>query len=590
MSTLVKFNTVAALRANTASGALAVLNGYHTIGDRGQGNVWLNTADATSSDNNGTIFADATGNRWYREVSPYLTPEYFGAVGDGSTDDQTPFDNAIATTSSAGAKILLFPMSRYYLSKGLNVGVNVTISGSYVVPEMTQYTDGYNFLALGSTIIIDGTQTITLQNGAALEGVFVHRSGMTVETQLSPMLAQLKLFSGTAVTMAGSGNSVIGCAFLGFDLAIQSFSGSGTTVRPVIERVRIDCNSGLSIQNVGDLGYINNVHCWRFYTQSLSGGPTQANKAAFQRPKTAFSYAANASGMRSHDLFAFGYATAFSVDATSVLRFFDCGSDGLDLPPNTLIGWSFTGVTTDIILYGCASSSCATSYLVNVSPDSNDELSVQFIGCSSFSPNTQNHMSVQQGNVRLHNCHFRYGSTSAGTVGLNVTTGAGKVFLHDCTFEEVTKPIAISQASYTNLDWGGNYYVNCPNMDTLPWTPRLQFGGSSTGMSYSGVGGSLSIFNGIATIYAAFGLTNAGTSTGVATLSGLPITINSAAGGGQPFIYGSMIGLTGPIIASINLGSSAIGFFEANSSGLAPITNANFSNQGYINFAITARP
>lgn len=96
-------DNVAALRAltNTVINGVIVywVIGYHTPGDGGEGFFQLNGSDTTSSDNGGTILVDASGNRWYRETGGMpLSVRWFGAYGDGSTDDTS----AIQATLNIG--------------------------------------------------------------------------------------------------------------------------------------------------------------------------------------------------------------------------------------------------------------------------------------------------------------------------------------------------------------------------------------------------------------------------------------------------------------------------------------------------------
>jgi len=76
---------------------VAITRGYSTEDDGG-GGTWIWDADSTESDNDGTIIkqtADTTG-RWVRQYDGTINVKWFGAVGDGSTDDHDAFMAALA--------------------------------------------------------------------------------------------------------------------------------------------------------------------------------------------------------------------------------------------------------------------------------------------------------------------------------------------------------------------------------------------------------------------------------------------------------------------------------------------------------------
>ncbi|SMC57628.1 hypothetical protein [Pedobacter nyackensis] len=66
--------------------------------DYGTGNWYRDLSDHTSADNTGTILVDADGNRWKRIFTGPISVNWFGAKGDGITDDgtaiQSCFDRA----------------------------------------------------------------------------------------------------------------------------------------------------------------------------------------------------------------------------------------------------------------------------------------------------------------------------------------------------------------------------------------------------------------------------------------------------------------------------------------------------------------
>jgi hypothetical protein len=64
--------------------------------DYGTGNWFKDMSDHTSVDNTGTVLIDADGNRWKRIFTGPISVNWFGAVGDGVTNDQTAIQNCFS--------------------------------------------------------------------------------------------------------------------------------------------------------------------------------------------------------------------------------------------------------------------------------------------------------------------------------------------------------------------------------------------------------------------------------------------------------------------------------------------------------------
>lgn len=92
---------IAALRlANWGAGAVpaqVVLKTNYVAGDGG-GLFRFDALDTTSPDNTGTVIVDAAGNRWKRQFSGPVNLKWFGARGDGLTNDTTAVQTAINVT------------------------------------------------------------------------------------------------------------------------------------------------------------------------------------------------------------------------------------------------------------------------------------------------------------------------------------------------------------------------------------------------------------------------------------------------------------------------------------------------------------
>jgi hypothetical protein len=92
-----------ALRIPTINNRLsALVTGRVTENDGGGGLFFYDGSDATST-NLGTVFKPAASNgRWRRSYEGALNVKWFGALGNGSTDDTLAFQNALDLLTSGG--------------------------------------------------------------------------------------------------------------------------------------------------------------------------------------------------------------------------------------------------------------------------------------------------------------------------------------------------------------------------------------------------------------------------------------------------------------------------------------------------------
>ena len=123
----ITFDNIAQLKLNSNINRVDVL-GYYAKGDVGGGTFYWN-ATSTETDNGGTII-QATGittGRWKRVFGGVVNVKWFGAKGDGVTDDTLAINSAISFTSSIKSN-LLFPAGTYIVS-GLNAVANMQLIG-----------------------------------------------------------------------------------------------------------------------------------------------------------------------------------------------------------------------------------------------------------------------------------------------------------------------------------------------------------------------------------------------------------------------------------------------------------------------------
>lgn len=128
---------IAALRAlddDDRDGApMIYVRGYYAQGDGGDG--WFALAPAWGAgDNGGTVIIDADGNHWLRwPQHSYVNARWFGAKGDGVTDDFDAITAALATLMA-----VYLPKGNYIITESLDMGSS---GGDAVLPNR-MYGDG----------------------------------------------------------------------------------------------------------------------------------------------------------------------------------------------------------------------------------------------------------------------------------------------------------------------------------------------------------------------------------------------------------------------------------------------------------------
>lgn len=134
----------AALRAYTGT-----LNSVYVTGVIGTANpegiagaFVLAANDHTRPDNGGTIIVDALGRRWIRVFTGAFDVRWFGATGDGITDDRPSIQSALDYVGSIGGGSVKIPKSsgQYRITSGLKLPGYVTLEG--LAPDRFAFNSG----------------------------------------------------------------------------------------------------------------------------------------------------------------------------------------------------------------------------------------------------------------------------------------------------------------------------------------------------------------------------------------------------------------------------------------------------------------
>lgn len=131
-----------------------------------------------------------------------------------------------------------------------------------------------------------------------------------------------------------------------------------------------------------------------------------------------------------------------------------------------------------------------------------------------------------------------------------------------------------------SFDDGTNFLANF--VDSTSWTPGLAFGGGTTGLTYTTQSGTYTRIGNIVFIYFNIVLSAVGSSTGGATLTGLPITAVASPTIAIPVNKYSLLTYASSrdSVAVVITGSSTTGSINmyGNNIGVLQLTDANFAN------------
>lgn len=113
------------------------------------------------------------------------------------------------------------------------------------------------------------------------------------------------------------------------------------------------------------------------------------------------------------------------------------------------------------------------------------------------------------------------------------------------------------------------------------WTPSLQLGGSTVGITYGTQVATYTRIGQVVFCIFQIVLTSKGAAAGAATIAGLPFaaTVSSnIGGGGSAAQYSNMAGLVGVPIFLASSGANFINLSQFNAANMAAVTDANFTN------------
>ncbi len=150
--------------------------------------------------NTGVIYFDKTRNKWrgwdgsaYADLFgqgdtfnfdslPFVTPEHYGAVGDGVTNDATAIQSAVNS-----GKPVWFGQKNYRITSGINVPINSKLIGSGK-GSIISITTGITILTLNGNTLVDNL-TFDGTDAASQIGIRVSDAVAATSTKISNIIS-----------------------------------------------------------------------------------------------------------------------------------------------------------------------------------------------------------------------------------------------------------------------------------------------------------------------------------------------------------------------------------------------------------------
>ncbi|MFN8356313.1 MAG: right-handed parallel beta-helix repeat-containing protein [Spirosomataceae bacterium] len=160
---------------------------FYLIEQGKEGHWYYDSADTTSTDNVGTIVVSTTGGRRFKRITDKeVYPEWFGAKGDGTTDDRDALYYACQFASLNKKIVSLSANTTYALASQLPTFDNLTIEGNNATLKVSGANTGINVNSNSNVKIrnlnFDGGGSGTISSGVASCLVYAYQPNrLTIE-------------------------------------------------------------------------------------------------------------------------------------------------------------------------------------------------------------------------------------------------------------------------------------------------------------------------------------------------------------------------------------------------------------------------
>lgn len=361
----------------------------------------------------------------------------YGALGDGATDDTAAFQRALDECGAAGGGVVFVPPGRYRIATHLEVPASVTLQGTWRAPATV---DAYHDpadpegdpLLRGSVLLAEegagdenGHAFIHLSFNSTLEGVTAFYPN---QTKTNPPVA----YPWTVQSSGADNPSVVDVLMVNPYQAVDF--GTVVAGRHYVRGLYAQAlRRGLLVDNCLDVGRIENIHFWPFWTAADADSPV----GKFQMEQGEAFLLGRSDWELITNCFAISYHIGFRF-----LR--GTGTGPYEGAGNYLITGGGADCCETAVLVeetqphsGVSFANCQIFGDVVVAPSNNGP--VRFTGCGLFGSldgkrGTALAKLAGNGRVSFDNCHFYCIHPESRNAEATIVAESGRLSIQGCVF------------------------------------------------------------------------------------------------------------------------------------------------------------
>ncbi|MCX8053738.1 MAG: glycoside hydrolase family 55 protein, partial [Armatimonadetes bacterium] len=350
----------------------------------------------------------------------------FGAKGDGSTDDTAAFQAALDSLAEKGGTVFV-PAGVYLIKTHIRVPNNVTLEGVWKVPVCFRGGSGSTLLAVEGEGSEEGPPFITLAINATIKGLTIFYPNQRPDA--------IKPYPWCVACEGGENASIVDCLLVNPYNAVDF--GSKPSGRHYIRNLYGQpLRRGIFVDKCYDIGRIENVHFWPFWTWDEKTGIREwlfQNGEAFIFARTDWEYVYNT--------FCYGYKIGYrfiqSENGAANGNFLGIGADATNI--SVLVEQS---QSPGLLITNGEFVSFQGNDPTEIVVKETHRGVVQFVNCSFWGPAHQIAKIDGTGTVSFTACNFcHWDHPRKGTPAIE--TFGGNLLVNGCNFMSAGKQIAL---------------------------------------------------------------------------------------------------------------------------------------------------